>query len=164
MLELKYEPFPLLHMPVAKYEFDQDTKELESLMIETMLQHRGIGLAANQVNIPYQMFAMGANHINGFIKPTLFINPSITKVSEERVIDKEGCLSFPGLWLQVKRPVWIEAIYQDVDQKWNEIRIDGYMAKCFQHEFDHLYGVCYTDRVSKLKLEMAIKKMRKGKK
>ena len=163
MLELQYEPFPLLHMPVAKFEFDTDPKELETLMIDTMRHHKGIGLAANQVNVPYTMFVMGNDFVEGFIKPTLFINPTILKVSEERILDKEGCLSFPGLWLNVERPKWIIAAYQDCDQKWNEIKIEGYMAKCFQHEFDHLHGVCYTDRVGKLKLEMAIKKMRKGK-
>lgn len=162
-LELQYEPFPLLHMNVAKYEFDQDTKLLEQLMIDTMIKNQGIGLAANQVNIPYQMFVMGSNFIEGFIKPTIFINPMILQVSEEKTLDKEGCLSFPGLWLKIERPTWIVAAYQDIDQKWNEIKVEGYMAKCFQHEFDHLYGVCYTDRVGKVKLEMAIKKMRKGK-
>lgn len=164
MLEIKIEPFPLLHMPVAKYEFDQDTKELEQSMIDAMLKYNGIGLAANQVNIPYTMFVMGSNLIEGFIKPTLFINPTITRVSTERSLSKEGCLSFPGLWLNVERPTWIEAAYQDIDEKWNEIRVEGYMAKCFQHEFDHLHGICYTDRVGRTKLEMAIKKMRKGKK
>lgn len=163
MLEVKREPFPLLHMPVAKYEFDQDTKEIEKSMIDAMIRNHGIGLAANQVNIPYQMFVMGSTHIEGFIQPTIFINPTILKVSEEKTLDKEGCLSFPGLWLNVERPKWIIAAYQDVDQKWNEIKVEGYMAKCFQHEFDHLHGVCYTDRVGRLKLEMAIKKMRKGK-
>lgn len=162
-LELQIEPFPLLHMPVAKYEFDQDTKLLEKLMIDTMLEKHGIGLAANQVNIPYQMFVMGSHFLEGFIKPTLFINPTILKVSPERTLDKEGCLSFPGLWLKVERPKWVIAAYQDIDQKWNEIKIEGYMAKCFQHEFDHLHGVCYTNRVGRTKLEMAIKKMRKGK-
>ncbi len=164
MLEIQKEPFPLLHMPVAKYEFDQDTEQLKQLMIDTMIENHGIGLAANQVNIPYQMFVMGSTFISGFIEPTIFINPIILKVSDEKCLDKEGCLSFPGLWLNVERPKWIIAAYQDMDQKWNEIKVEGYMAKCFQHEFDHLYGVCYTDRVGKLKLEMAIKKMRKGKK
>jgi peptide deformylase len=164
MLELQYEPFPLLHMPVAKFEFDSDPKILEQTMIDTMRHHRGLGLAANQVNIPYTMFTMGNDFVEGFIKPTLFINPTILKVSEERSLDKEGCLSFPGLWLNVERPRWIIAAYQDCDQKWNEIKVEGYMAKCFQHEFDHLHGVCYTDRVGKIKLDMAIKKMRKGKK
>jgi peptide deformylase len=163
MLDIQLEPFPLLHMPVAKFEFDKDTKEIEQQMVETMLANRGIGLAANQVNLPYAMFVMGANHIEGFIKPTLFINPTIIKVSEERKLDREGCLSFPGLWLNVERPAWIIAAYQDHDQKWNEIKVEGYMAKCFQHEFDHLHGVCYTDRVGRVKLDMAIKKMRKGK-
>jgi peptide deformylase len=162
-LELQYEPFPLLHMPVAKYDFDQDTKLLETLMIDTMRKNKGIGLAANQVNVPYQMFVMGNDFIDGFIKPTIFINPTILKVSEERTLDKEGCLSFPGLWLNVDRPSWIIAAYQDIDQKWNEIKVEGYMAKCFQHEFDHLHGICYTNRVGKTKLDLAIKKMRKGK-
>lgn len=162
MIKLHYEPFPLLHTPVAKYEFNEDTNEIKETMIDIMIKSHGIGLAANQVNIPYQMFVMGSNHIDGFIEPTIFINPMILKVSEEKTLDKEGCLSFPGLWLKVERPKKILAAYQDIDQKWNEIEIEGYMAKCFQHEFDHLHGVCYTDRVGKVKLDMAIKKMRKG--
>ena len=160
-LELQIEPFPLLHTPVTKYEFDQDTSLLEKLMIDTIVEKHGIGLAANQVNIHYHKFAMGSNYLEGFIKPTLFINPVILKLSNEKTLDKEGCLSFPGLWLKVERPKWIIAAYQDIDQKWNEIKIDGYMAKCFQHEFDHLHGICYTDRVGRTKLQMAIKKMRK---
>ena len=93
----------------------------------------------------------------------MFINPTILKVSADHCLHKEGCLSFPGLWLNVDRPTEIIAAYQDIKGAWNEIKIEGYMAKCFQHEFDHLHGVCYTDRVGKVKLEMAIKKMRKGK-
>ena len=162
MRELKYEPFELLHLPVAKFEFNHDIEEIEREMIDIMKKHGGIGLAANQVGINARVFVMGSDNITGFCKPQIFINPHILKVSEEKTLDKEGCLSFPGLWLKVNRPIWVEAAFQNTKGDWHEIRAEGYMAKCFQHEFDHLAGVCFTDRVSKLKLEMAIKKMRKG--
>jgi peptide deformylase len=162
MLELNYEPSELLHSPVEKYQFDQDIEKIERDMIDTMKWYGGIGLAANQVGINARLFVMGSDNITGFCKPQIFINPHILKVSEERSLDKEGCLSFPNLWLRVKRPLWVEAAFQNTKGDWIEIRTEGYMAKCFQHEFDHLAGICFTDRVSKLNLDMAMKKMRKG--
>lgn len=162
MLKLKYEPFDLLHLPVEKYQFDGNIEEIERNMIAVMKEHNGIGLAANQVGINARVFVMGSDNITGFCKPQIFINPHILKTSEENTLDKEGCLSFPGLFLKVSRPSWIEAAYQNTKGDWIEVRVEGYMAKCFQHEFDHLAGTCFTDRVSKLKLDMAIKKMRKG--
>jgi peptide deformylase len=128
-----------------------------------MRRNYGVGLAANQVGLNARLFVMGTDNIEGFITPQIFINPHITKASTERQLDKEGCLSFPGLWLKVERPTWIEAIYQDTKGNWHEIRAEGYMAKAFQHEYDHLAGICFTDRVGRLKLEMAVKKMRKAK-
>lgn len=162
MLELHYEPYELLHQPVAKFEFDRDPEELERDMISIMRKHHGIGLAANQVGLNSQVFVLGSEQIQGFIAPRIFINPIITKVSEERILDKEGCLSFPGLWLAVERPAWIEAAFQNTKGEWHEIKAEGYLSKAFQHEFDHLSGICYIDRVSKLKMKMALKKMRKG--
>jgi peptide deformylase len=163
MLELKKYPFNLLHEAVPKFEFDRDPEEIERMMIDVMLKNHGIGLAANQVGLNARIFVLGAKNIEGFIDPQIFINPAIVKVSEEKKQDKEGCLSFPNLWLNVNRPAWIEAVFQDKKGEWCQMRAEGYMAKAFQHEFDHLAGICYTDRVSKLKLDMALKKMRKGK-
>jgi peptide deformylase len=88
-------------------------------------------------------------------------NPVITEASTDVVLDEEGCLSYPDLFLKVKRPNCIIAQYQDSDGNLKEIKAEGYLAKCFQHEYDHLNGVCFVDRVSQMKLQLAMKKIRK---
>jgi peptide deformylase len=106
---------------------------------------------------------MGSENIAGFPKPFALFNPKIIESSKEMVLDQEGCLSYPGLFLMVKRPNWIVAEYQDSQGNFKEIKIDGYLAKCFQHEYDHLEGICFVDRVSQLKLNLAMKKIGKKK-
>jgi peptide deformylase len=142
---------------------DGDAAQLENDMIEFMLANRGIGLAANQIGIAKRVFVMGSNNIEGFPAPFAVFNPIIKEVSEEQVLDQEGCLSYPGLFLMVKRPAWAVAEYQDRDGNLKEIKVDGYLAKCFQHEYDHLDGVCFVDKVSQMKLNLAMKKIRKMK-
>ena len=145
------------------FETDGDAKQLEADMIEFMLANKGIGLAANQIGLNKRVFVMGSNNIEGFPAPFAVFNPVIKEVSEEQVLDQEGCLSYPGLYLMVKRPAWAIAEYQDSDGNIKEIRVDGYLAKCFQHEYDHLNGVCFVDKVSQMKLNLAMKKLRKAK-
>jgi len=162
MLELKYEPFNLLHQKVKDLVLEEhDLEQLERNMIDIMVAHRGIGLAANQVGLDARVFAMGTDNIAGFCEPQLFINPYITKYSNETDLKIEGCLSFPGLFLKVRRSLWIEAVYQDTKGNIIETRVEGYMSNVFQHETDHLEGICYTNRISKLKLDMAMKKIAK---
>lgn len=162
MFKLYYEPYELLHRAVDVFDFEQhDAEKIQNDMIDLMINHDGIGLAANQIGFNHSVFVIGSNNIQGFIKPRAFFNPKIMRVSIEEKTDKEGCLSYPSLWLKVKRPVWVEAAYQNHKGDWEEVRIDGYLAKCFQHEYDHLHGICFINRVGKLKLEMALKKMSK---
>ena len=145
------------------FKTDGDAEQLEKDMIDFMLTNKGIGLAANQVGIAKRVFVMGSNNIEGFPAPFAVFNPIITEASSELVLDDEGCLSYPGLFLKVKRPSWIVAQYQDSQGNTKEIRADGYLSKCFQHEYDHLNGVCFVDRVSQMKLNLAMKKLRKTK-
>jgi peptide deformylase len=144
-----------------KFGVDGDAKQLEQDLIEFMLANNGIGLAANQVGLTKRVFVMGSNNIKGFPAPFAVFNPIVTEASSELVLDEEGCLSYPDLFLKVKRPDWIIAQYQDSDGNLKEIRAEGYLAKCFQHEYDHLNGVCFVDRVSQMKLQLAMKKIRK---
>ena len=143
------------------FESDQDPEKLEQEMISFMLTNKGIGLAANQIGITKRIFVMGSESILGFPKPFALFNPKILESSKEEIVDKEGCLSYPGLFLTVKRPVWVVAEYQDSKGNVNEIKVDGYLSKCFQHELDHLDGICFVDKVSQLKLNLAMKKLRK---
>lgn len=145
------------------FETDGDAEQLEKDMIEFMVAHNGIGLAANQIGLNKRVFVMGSNNIEGFPLPFAVFNPVIVQCSKATDIDKEGCLSFPDLWLPVKRPTDIVVQYQDSKGNVVEVEMNGYIARCFQHEFDHLNGVCFVDRVSRLKLDMAMKKAKKRK-
>jgi len=164
-MEFKLGPHESLIQPSTNWDFtvDGDAEQLEKDMIEFMLANRGIGLAANQIGLTKRVFVMGSNTIPNFPTPFAVFNPVIKEASIESVLDQEGCLSYPDLFLIVKRPRWIVAEYQDSKGTVKEIRIDGYLSKCFQHEFDHLNGVCFVDRVSQMKLNLAMKRIRKNK-
>lgn len=164
-MEFKLGPHQSLTESSSPWNFseDGDPEQLEKDMIHFMLANRGIGLAANQIGLTKRVFVMGSNTIPGFPAPFALFNPRIIESSKEMVLDQEGCLSYPGLYLHIKRPEWIVAEYQDSQGTFREIKIDGYLSKCFQHELDHLNGVCFVDIVSPLKLKLAMKKIRKQK-
>ena len=125
-------------------------------MVEIMLNNNGIGLAANQVEFDGQVFVMGDKEDNA----TICINPQILQHTEETVQDIEGCLSFPGIYVNVTRPKKYSEWYDENLEK-QTVKVGGYSAKCFLHEWDHLQGVTFKDRVSKLKWNMAVKKATK---
>ncbi len=140
---------------------DNNSESLEKDMCDFMISSNGIGLAANQIGIAKRVFVMGSRNIPGFPEPFAVFNPKIIEASTEMVLDQEGCLSYPGLFLTVKRPSWIVAEYQNSRGDTIEAKFEGYLAKCFQHELDHLDGICFVDKVSQMKLNLAMKKLRK---
>jgi peptide deformylase len=140
---------------------DGDAEDLEKSMIEFMLANSGIGLAANQIGFAKKVFVIGSKNIPGFPEPFAIFNPKILKYSEETILYKEGCLSYPNLWLNVKRPKYIIAEYQNSKGDTITAEMDGLVARCFQHEYDHLLGICFVDKVSSMKLQLAMKKIRK---
>ena len=162
-MEFNLKQHDTLTQPSTDWDFatDGDAEQLEREMIDFMLANNGIGLAANQINLAKRVFVMGSDTAPGFPKPFAIFNPVILDASKEMIEDTEGCLSYPGLLLKVKRPEWIVAQWQDSKGVWQEAKLEGYLNKCFQHEFDHLNGVCFVDRVSQLKLQLAYKKLRK---
>jgi peptide deformylase len=164
-MEFKLGPQPSLTEKSTSWSFseDGDAERLESSMIDFMIKNRGIGLAANQIGLTKRVFVMGSYNIQGFPQPFALFNPVILESSQEMILDQEGCLSYPDLYLTVKRPSWIRAAYQNSKGDAIEAKFTGYLAKCFQHELDHLNGVCFVDKVSKLKLQLAMKKIRKNK-
>jgi peptide deformylase len=127
-------------------------------MFETMKNYGGIGLSANQVGKPYRMFVMGDNLQINKGQKWVCINPEITDMSKETIRYKEGCLTFPFLFLDIERPQKIKVKYQNEQLETVEEEFDGIVSRCFQHELDHMYGRTFTELVSKLKLEMALKK------
>ena len=160
-MEFKLGPHNSLIQKSEPWNFltDKDAAQLEQSMINFMIESKGIGLAANQVGLTKRVFVMGSYNIPGFPEPFALFNPRVIESSKEMVLDQEGCLSYPGLYLTVKRPSWVIAEYQNSKGDVIEARFEGYLAKCFQHELDHLDGICFVDRVSQLKLQLAMKKI-----
>jgi peptide deformylase len=140
---------------------DGDAQALESSMIEFMINNKGIGLAANQLGTAKKVFVMGSMNIPGFPEPFAVFNPKILAYGNETELVSEGCLSYPGLFLMVKRPKTIIAEYQNSHGDTITSEMSGLISRCFQHEYDHLMGICFVDKVSSMRLQLAMKKLRK---
>jgi peptide deformylase len=134
-----------------------DKEKFESDMIKLMLDERGMGLAANQIGITKRFFAIGHDSFDTFQKHAIIWNPQVINSSEEKVIDVEGCLSFKNVFVKVERPKIIEIQYETTKGKTEFAKLDGMESKCFQHELDHLDGITFNKRVSKLRWQMANK-------
>jgi peptide deformylase len=158
--EIIFLPEPILRRkakPVTK--FDKDLQTLIDDMIETMRDAPGVGLAAPQINIPQQLavieYAEGEDdeemEEDAPPKPKklyVLINPEIVKVSEEKVMGIEGCLSIPGLVGEVERHESIQVKALNRHGNAVKLKVNGWMARIFQHEIDHLNGVLYTDHAT----------------
>tara|TARA_B100000287_G_scaffold262379_1_gene246870 strand:- start:255 stop:800 length:546 start_codon:yes stop_codon:yes gene_type:complete len=146
---------------MLKDEDIKDRKELSDAMFESMNKYGGIGLSANQVGLPFNMFVIGGHpSIENGLKMTCF-NPMIVSTGEEEVMMKEGCLTYPFIFLDIKRPRKIVAKYTDENGDLQEAHLDGMMSRIFQHEYDHMLGRNFTERVSKFKLKRAMDKREK---
>lgn len=160
-MKLVKSPDPWLERVVKPFDFEKlDAKSVEQEMIKLMLDEGGIGLSANQVALDAQIFVIKPYLLDNKT-PFAVINPEIIKITEDVDDSPEGCLSHPDLFLTVKRPRGIVAQYLDTDAKECTIELYDIDARCFLHEYDHLQGIEFTDRVSKLKLSMARKKQHK---
>ncbi len=150
---------PTLSIPLDKVSDGCDRKQLKEDLIETMKDLNGMGLSANQVGIMERAFVMYDNFEKR--ETAACFNPKIIHESEEQIIMEEGCLSYPGLWLKVKRPVWVEVKYENEngEQIWN--KFTDLEARVFLHEFDHMGGTDFTKRVSRLRLDRAKKRQKK---
>ena len=155
MYQLVEEASKVLRQPPLEFDFEnppEDPKEIEKNMAEAMDKFGGLGLSANQVGLPYRMFVMRTQD-----GTQAFFNPELTKVSQETDLLKEGCLSFPDIYLMIKRSKVVEMKYQDADGEEHLTTLDGIGARCIQHEIDHLNGILFLQRASSLKLERALK-------
>lgn len=141
---------------VWNFETDGDPTELVKAMTKIMFESGGIGLAAPQCGVKKRIFIMGNQE-----KLIVCINPEILESSGENRA-QEGCLSFPKLWLTVKRPETVKVKYQQLSGNVVEQELGDLPSRVFQHEFDHLNGVCFDTKVAKLGLQLA-KERRKRK-
>ena len=144
---------PILKNPLESCSIGLDRKELQDRLLSAMEHYQGIGLSANQIGIKERAFIMYSD-VKKKETITCF-DPLITDYSEEKIIMDEGCLTWPGLWLKVERSEGIRCVYNDVDGELVQVQMHGLESRIFQHEYDHMEGTNFTQRVSKLKLNMA---------
>ena len=163
--------------------FDDDLRTLVDDMFETMYDANGIGLAAIQVGVPKRVLVIdlqpededaepvpcehdGHHHTHQPTRkePRIFVNPEVLDPAEELACYQEGCLSVPDIYADVDRPKTCRLRWQDVDGNAHEEALEGLMATCIQHEMDHLNGILFIDHLSRLKRNMALKKLEKMRK
>ena len=171
ILKLYTYPEPVLKKKAQKVDkVDDETRQLLDDMLETMYADAGVGLAAPQVGVSKRIVVIDVEQecdedsgevIKG--KPLFLVNPEIIWRSDEMVCGEEGCLSVPKQRAEVERHAQVRVHYTDYDGKEQEILGDGLLAVCLQHELDHLDGILYIDRISRLKRQMIIKKLQKMK-
>jgi len=161
MKELKLLPFgdPKLKTPPKEFDFDgeEDPVELKKDLLAAMYKAGGVGLSANQVGLDHKVFVIGGSGV----ETKAVFNPVLMNVSDEVVTLKEGCLSYPGLWLMIKRPVG--AIFKYQDEKGEEVieEFKGIPARVMLHEYDHMLGQNFTMRASGFKIQRALKQLDK---
>ena len=156
MHKLIEEASKVLREPTDLFDFEnppEDPKEIEKNLAEAMSRFGGLGLSANQLGLNYRVFVMKTAD-----KGTMaFFNPEITKLSQETELLKEGCLSFPDIYLMIKRAKVIEFDFIDSDGEKHTLQLDGIGSRCVQHEIDHLNGIIFLQRASQFKIERALK-------
>jgi len=143
---------------------DVEVQKLMDDMLETMYAAPGIGLAAIQVGVPKRIIVLDIDQKQGKKKPLYLVNPIIIEKSKNNSTYEEGCLSVPGQFAEIDRPDKCYIKYLDYYGKKQEIKAEGMLATCIQHEIDHLEGILFIDYLSKLKKAMIIKKLFKQKK
>ena len=143
---------PLLKQKQPRFDFlnpPVDPVEFAYTLVHNMLYHGGIGLAAPQIGFPYRVFAIAANPV------LVCYNPTIIDTSEKTEELEEGCLTFPKLVLKIKRPAFIRVRYTLPNGDTQTNKYIGMTARIFQHEYDHLEGVLFTEHVGPVKLALA---------
>ena len=147
---------------IAPYQDDmlkehdfENRKALADAMYDTMKKYGGLGLSCNQVGLPYRMFVMGGHPQIDLGRTRYCFNPKVLDMSKEMVMMKEGCLSFPFIFVAIKRPKWIEVEYEDEDGEIKKEHMHGMNSRIYQHENEHMNGLIFKDLVSDFKWKRA---------
>lgn len=133
-------------------------------MLATMYAAEGIGLAANQIGITNRILVMDLQDRGSENQVYIMANPEIVAASDEMMVQKEGCLSLPGSYADVKRPAEVTVRYLDRNGDEKDLTASGLLSACIQHEIDHLNGVLFVDHLSRLKRDMILRKFDKRRK
>ena len=134
----------LFHHRIQSCSYNLDRHHLSRVLIDNMIHHEGIGISANQIGIWERAFAMVRDLENNEV--IVCFNPRIVKSYSEEVEMEEGCLSYPELFLKIKRPDKIVVKYEDEDKKTHKLKLQGLASRVFQHEYDHMEGIDFTQR------------------
>ena len=134
----------LFHHRINSCSYNLDRHHLSRVLIDNMIHHNGIGISANQIGIWERAFAMVRDLENNEV--IVCFNPRIIKSYSEEVEMEEGCLSYPELFLKIKRPDKIVVKYEDENKKIHKIKLQGLASRVFQHEYDHMEGIDFTQR------------------
>jgi peptide deformylase len=147
-LKIHYLGDRVLRQPAKRIaKVDQSIRLLAQQMLQTMYSADGIGLAAPQVGINKQMIVIDCEPDNPEKPPLVLINPEIKRLGRSLCNYQEGCLSVPGVYMEVMRPEDIEVTYKDENGRPQTLKANGLLARAIQHEIDHLNGVMFVDRV-----------------
>ncbi len=149
---------PILKQKMGRFDFSNppmDPHEIAHILAQTMIKNDGLGLAANQVGLPYRVFVVMGNPI------LCCFNPIIVDVSEDTLLMEEGCLSYPNLYVKIKRPQVIRIRYTRPDGVTVTEQYQDLTARVMQHELDHLDGICHLNRANKIHLDQARNKAKK---
>ena len=134
----------LFHHRIQSCSYNLNRQELSKILVDNMIHHNGIGISANQIGIWERAFAMVRDLENNEVM--VCFNPRIVKSYTEEVEMEEGCLSYPELFLKIKRPDKIVVKYEDEDKKTHKMKLQGLASRVFQHEYDHMEGIDFTQR------------------
>lgn len=143
----------ILRTKMERFNFSEppiNPVELTNNLIETMVHNKGMGLSANQCGLSYRCFVLYSE------QPFAVFNPTVVDNTSETALLDEGCLSFPNLFVKVRRPKAIKVRYQDAFGEWKNEKYTGMTARAFLHELDHLNGVVYTKRANPIHLRRAL--------
>ena len=144
ILDLTPNTHPILHKKVKPCSVTLDRHFVAKTLIQNMHHYEGIGLAANQIGMDVRAFAMVRDLENNEV--IVCFNPKIVKEYDECVDFEEGCLSYPDKFINVKRPDKINVMYEDEEGREHKIKLEGFPSRVFQHEYDHLEGIDFTQR------------------
>lgn len=164
--QVRVEPLPLYdeNHPMLKVQIPEYKSALPNSIMDllvkrlkmTMKLYGGIGLSANQCGVFERVFVIGTDQFQ-----IACINPRIVTKAPSTIKESEGCLSYPGLYVKIDRPDWVEVEFTDETGALKQMRLEGVTARCFQHEFDHMNGIRMVEHVGPVALQMARKKQDK---
>lgn len=139
--------------PIA--EVDEEIKKLAKDMLETLYHEDAVGLAATQIHVKKRILVLDVSEKHN--QPQCFINPEIIE-TEGNILANEGCLSFPAMYIPVLRPEYATVRALDEHGQMRTVKADGLLARCLQHEIDHLNGIVFIDHLTRIKRDRALKK------